>query len=247
MVLISKFFSSISKQIDSSWTDFFHQGILKCLINIESSITSPYVPLENEVLRFAKTDLNNIKVVIFGRDPYPGVLDDGKPIATGRAFEVRNYNSWDVPISNRSFTNILKSLYASKNEITQVDEIRKSIKKDEFKISPPNIWFEKIESQGVLWLNTALTCEMNGDFGSHENLWKSFSCELVKYIHQNNNGIIYVLWGEAKKLESLLQDLGVRSDKIIKSDHPSSPNQSKENSFLNRNFMSEINCIDWHV
>ncbi|MGE7094368.1 hypothetical protein ACQKII_23640 [Lysinibacillus sp. NPDC048646] len=240
----SKLYSSISR-IDSSWSDFFTPTIHKCLLDIESRIGPDYVPLTNEVLKFTQVDLNNVNVVIFGRDPYPGLVNN-TPIATGRAFEVRNYSSWTQPTKNASLRNIFKLLYMNKyQKKPAIKQMRKKISNGAFKLSPPNVWFTNMEANGVLWLNTALTCKENGDPGSHVEIWKEFSKELIKFIHKNNSQITYVLWGQSRVLRPQLKQLGVSDKKILESDHPSSTRNKQNTSFFKQNFISSIDNIKW--
>ena len=53
---------------------------------------------------------------------------------------------------------------------------------------------EDWEKQGILMINSALTCEVNKT-GSHTLLWRPFIAELLKSLSIYNNGIIYVLFG----------------------------------------------------
>ena len=155
-------------------------------------------PEKSKVLRFLETNLEEIKVVILGQDPYPQ-----KGVATGRAFEVNGLGNWyDMDkegkvIINKSLENILKGIFATEgeNEITR-KKIKKTTENDS-QILPPNKWFEAMEKKGVLFLNTAFTCKIN-ESDSHKNFWSEFTKNLIAHISKNEK-IYWLLWGSNAK------------------------------------------------
>lgn len=54
--------------IHSSWEEFFNRTE-SLLEKIESQIGDNYTPGREKVLRFAETNLDNVKVIIIGKDP----------------------------------------------------------------------------------------------------------------------------------------------------------------------------------
>lgn len=167
----SKFINSIN--IDESWKPFLNrQEVIEELFKIEQRIGSNYTPPAPLVLRFATTDLKTIKVIMIGKDPYPE-----KGIATGRSFEVNGVKDWnDKQVSRCSLRNIIKLLhktYLGYEKAKGIKEIRKDIQSGKFPIPSPDQVFSYWERQGVLFLNTAFTCEI-GKIGSHLNDWKCF-------------------------------------------------------------------------
>lgn len=77
---------------------------------------------------------------------------------------------------------------------------------------------EKWESQGVLMLNSALSCNV-GKVGSHALLWKPFIRSLLTNLSLHTNGVVYVLMGsEAQSFESYINS---KYNYIIKTRHPS--------------------------
>ena len=59
-------------------------------------------------------------------------------------------------------------------------------------------------NQGVLLLNTALTVRQS-HAGSHTKQWIEFTNQIIKYINQHSEGIIFLLWGNhAKKYKSFI-------------------------------------------
>jgi uracil-DNA glycosylase len=103
-------------------------------------------------------------------------------------------------------------------------------------------------NQGVLLLNTALTCEINR-VGSHYGIWKSFTSYLFDNINRHNSKIIFVLMG--KKAEEWIPLLS--NQLIFKVAHPMSAIYNKER-WEHKNIFNKVNtalekqgktCIDW--
>lgn len=225
--------------IHSSWSNFFNQNIIEELNKIEGLIGDDYNPTSDKVIRFARTDLDKVKVIILGQDPYPQ-----KGVPSGRSFEVQNLNSWSEKFKQTSLRNILRNIYKSyTGELKNLSDIRTEIEEGKFKILPPNEIFDYWESQGVLMLNTYLTCK-SGEPGSHRKYWDKFSKELLKYIVDTNGNITWFLWGsEAKANIDILKD-----QKMYTSNHPMMSNPSNESDFINcKCFEDSITTlnIDW--
>lgn len=111
---MSKFLKSLN--IHSSWEELLTKDNIKLLDEIEEKIGNNYYPATKNVLRFLEQDLNKIKCIIVGMDPYPSCYTDKNnnilPIATGRSFEVANLTSWQDKFKQSSLRNILKTLYS---------------------------------------------------------------------------------------------------------------------------------------
>lgn len=72
--------------------------------------------------------------------------------------------------------------------------------------------------QGVLLLNTALTCEI-GKVGSHAAIWKDFISYLIDMLNFTDSGLVFILLGaKAQELESIIGD----NHYILKASHPAS-------------------------
>ena len=225
-------------KIHESWGLFLNnESIINLLACIEKSIIGEFTPSKDLALRFLELNLNNIKMIILGQDPYPQA-----GAATGRAFEVGGLNDWCDNFKQSSLRNILKNIYASYNLCgsTSLNEIRKKITDGSFKLPPPDKIFDYWESQGVLCLNTAFTCVIDNP-GSHTDIWQPFSDKLIEFIAWNNKNIIWFLWGkEAQKKEVLSSGA-----KTYKCNHPMLAGK-REQGFLNcRCFIETKNIIDW--
>lgn len=221
----------------NSWNDFFNDEMNITLKDIFESINSKvFYPNEKDVLKFAKNDLSKIKYVLYGKDPYVGNTKDNSPIATGRCFEVNNYNDWQQSTRNCSLNNILKALYVYKyNEIKSLKEIKEIIKTNEFILQPHEL-FDNWENQGILLLNYALT--VGETAGSHFEYWHEFSKRLIKYIIDYNPNLKFILWGNDSY--NLLNPIINDETKIIKDMHPRT-----HEFYLKNNTFKKIHDINW--
>lgn len=226
-----------AEKIHQSWQSFFTPSIIKELHDIEKSIGNDFTPSHDRVLNFAKVDLNNLKVVILGQDPYPQ-----KGAATGRAFEVNGLDSWDSKFRQASLRNILKLLYKTySGELIDYPQLKKRIALNEFRILPPSEIFKHWEKQGVLLLNTYLTCK-TGVPKSHRKIWEKFSKQIIQHINDRNNTAYWFLWGN--EAQNKVKDIGISQS--VASDHPMLISPKKPASFINSNcFTLTKPIIDW--
>jgi uracil-DNA glycosylase len=228
--------------IHNSWNDFLSKEIIENIKNIENEIENiDFTPKSENILRFLKNDLQSIKIIILGQDPYP---EKGR--ATGRSFEVGDLNSWQDKFKQISLKNIIRLIHKSYKNIENYSDIKSytNIKKDivsgEFKILQPDEIFKSWENQGVLLLNKSLTCEV-GKPGSHRNLWNDFSKELISYISSKNN-IHWFLWGN----DAISNEKYIQNGTLHKSKHPMMCSEKYENDFLKSMcFIKTKNLINW--
>ena len=97
---------------------------------------------------------------------------------------------------------------------------------------------EKWESQGVLMLNSALSCNV-GKVGSHALLWKPFIRSFLTNLSLHTNGVVYVLMGfEAQSFESCINS---KYNYILKTRHPSW--YAKNNQVMPSDLWTNINSI----
>lgn len=243
--------------IHPSWEEFFkREGVKRELEKIEGVLSNvEYTPLPHQVLRFATMDIMSILVVVLGRDPYPQRLTDGRFVATGRAFEVNGATKWFDKMVNPSLKNMLKLMhktYQEREKGASIKDVRTSITDGEFGILPPDKAFAHWEEQGVLFLNTAFTCEV-GTFkqsGSHIKLWKPFFHLVLSYLVEKNLQIRYFLWGEARKQAKVLEKNGVQKEFLYGSKHPCTNGDvggyEKDGAFLNNPCFHETKGqINW--
>ena len=141
---------------------------------------------------FELTPVPQVKVVILGQDPYHGLGQ-----AHGLSFSVPD----GVP-APPSLKNIFK-------EIESDLGIRMS--------GYPNL--ENWARQGVLLLNAVLTVR-SGEAASHSKIgWTEFTDAVIKYISDNCEGVVFMLWGNFARSK---RDLIDRSrHHVLEAAHPS--------------------------
>lgn len=151
-----------------------------------------YPPSGDIFNAFHLTDLEDVKVVILGQDPYHG---DGQ--AHGLAFSVKP--GIDAP---PSLVNIYKEL---SNELgTYI---------------PNNGCLNKWAGEGVLLLNTVLTVRAHCP-ESHSNIgWEEFTDAVIRILNEQNRPIVFMLWGShAKAKMSMLNN---PNHLVLTAPHPS--------------------------
>lgn len=135
---------------------------------------------------------DTLKVVMIGQDPYPQ-----KGVATGILF------------GNKEETNMSPSLEIVKEACINFEISHNSI------IFDPTL--ESWAKQGILMVNSALTCEVN-KVGSHTMMWRPFMTKLLRNLSEINTGIIYVLFGEDAK--TLKPYINSKSNIVLEEKHP---------------------------
>lgn len=187
---------------------------LKEEIDKRYETTTVFPEKQNIFKAFFLTKLDNLKVVILGQDPYHGFGQ-----AQGLAF------STPANIKNPpSMQNILKEI--------QSDLGKKSICEDG-DLTP---WAK----QGVLLLNTILTVE-EAKPKSHHNLgWEVFTDNIIKYISDNCEDTIFILWGSPAISKTKLIDR--KKHHILTAPHPS-PLSSYRGFFSCKHFSQTNNIL----
>lgn len=174
---------------------------------------------------FTYCQLQQLKVVVLGQDPYHGLGQ-----AHGLAFS--------VPFG----VNHPPSL---KNIIVEWSR--------DLDLSYPfsgNL--EPWAAQGVLLLNTALSVGMSKP-GSHLKDWRSFTETLISGISSKKDFVVFVLWGGfAQKFE---KHINTDKHLVLKAGHPSPLSANKGHWFGNKHFSKinevleskKIQPIDWSL
>ena len=194
---------------DEMKKDYFKE--LGFFIKSEYKNKTIFPPYENifDALRY--TDYDEIKVVILGQDPYHGLGE-----ANGLCFSV--HENVQMPPSLR---NIFKEL---ENDLGIVRE-----KKD----------LSDWAKQGVLLLNAIMTVEKDKPLSHKDRGWETFTDNIIKYLNDREQPIIFVLWGGfARSKKNLITN---KKHYIIESAHPS-PLSAYRGFFGSKPF-SQINNI----
>lgn len=232
----------IPENYHPSWDNFLTLELRRELERIETEIGTDYTPSAEKVLRFMQLDLQNRKVVILGQDPY-------KPerVANGRSFQPDTLEKWTQPFRQVSLKNIVRLLYRGYNHIEAYSDIpsykviSQKINTGEFPIKPPKEWFDSLEQQGVLFLNTYLTCKINVS-NSHKAIWEPFSKKLLAYISENKQDLNWFLWGS----EAISNKPYIHYGKLYESRHPMMCAENYADDFLKCPCFQETeNLIHW--
>jgi uracil-DNA glycosylase len=219
--------------------------------DIENRIGADYTPDTINVLRFLKMDLMKVKCVWLGQDPYKSEvnLKDGKvlKVAIGRSFQPSNLTSWFQPFKQVSLKNIIRLIYTAYNPASTYMDIKSykvvtaDITEGKFPILEPREWFDSLTNQGVMFLNTYLTCKI-GESNSHKDLWYDFSKEVIKYMSAKNTDIIWFLWGK----EAISNKEFINKGIIYESRHPMMCSNKYEDDFLKSAcFEKTKHIINW--
>ena len=188
--------------------------------------THQIFPPANEVFNaFHLTPLKDVKVVIFGQDPY-----HGENQAHGLCFSVKP--NVDIP---PSLVNIYKELH---------DDLGCAI--------PSHGYLEKWAKQGVLLLNTVLTVRAHMA-NSHRGIgWEEFTDAAIKVLNAQDRPIVFILWGRPAQMKKVM--LNNPKHLILEAPHPSplsayrgffgSKPFSQANDFLVSN---GLEAIDWQI
>ena len=135
-----------------------------------------YPPREKVFQALKTTNLEEVKVVILGQDPYHG---PGQ--AQGLSFSVSD----DIP-APPSLQNILKEL---------AEDVGIKLSHD---LTP---WAE----QGVLLLNACLTVPAGQANGHAGLIWEEFTDAVIRLVSQEEEHVVFILWGAyARKKKSLI-------------------------------------------
>lgn len=158
------------------WLRVLDMGEISKVLNILKK-TNPdkLCPEYSNIFKaFELCKYGDCKVIFLGQDPYPQ-----KDIATGILF------------GNKLGTRELSpSLKVIKEGCINYEIPHNPIEFD--------ITLESWARQGILMINSALTCEV-GKVGSHVNLWRPFISSLLKNLSSKETGLIYVLFGSQAK------------------------------------------------
>jgi uracil-DNA glycosylase len=155
-------------------------------------------PLKHVFSAFQNCPINDLKIVIVGQDPYPQL-----GIADGMAFSCSLLGKPQPSLRN-IFEAIEHTVYQEWPTYQDPDLTR---------------WAK----QGVLLLNTALTCEV-GKIDSHASLWHDFTMYVLDMLNLTNSGLIFILLGKkAQELEPLIG----QNHYILKASHPASAAYTK--------------------
>lgn len=159
-----EYFGDWTKVIDKDETI----KIMRWLKTIDLSTLCP-AP-KNIFKAFKLCSYSDCRCIWMGQDPFPQ-----KGVAQGLLFA----NSKDTPEDK-----ISPSLQVIKEAILGEDWTNKLFDNT----------MESIAKQGVLLINSSLTCKVN-NVGIHANIWHEFTKRFIYNLSMNNPGIVWLLFG----------------------------------------------------
>ena len=165
---------------------------------------------------FHLTPLKDVKVVIFGQDPYHNVGQ-----AHGLCFSVKP--GIEIP---PSLVNIYKELQ---------DDLGCYV--------PNNGYLVKWATQGVLLLNTVLTVRAH-QANSHRGIgWEEFTDAAIRILNAQDRPIVFISWGRPAQMKKSM--LNNPKHLILEAPHPS-PLSSYRGFFGSRPFSKTNNFLQQH-
>lgn len=182
----------------NTWYDFLKEELesdeFKALIrNVKNEYNNKIIyPKYKDIFKaFKLCNIDDVKVVIIGQDPYHGENE-----ATGLAFSVED--NIKTPPS-------LRNIFIELN--------------DDLKINKTNNSLDNWAKQGVFLINSVLTVEKDKP-GAHKFLnWERFTDYVIKVISDKKENIVFILLGNYARSKKPLID--EKKHLIIETTHPS--------------------------
>lgn len=189
------------KMKDEKLCDYVDKMLSKCLAESDDSLMMHPQP-ELVFNAFNLTDFKNLKVVILGQDPYFNhEMCNSKKVSQAMGL------SFSVPVGI-SIPSSLKNVYANLQ------------KHGHLMSEPANGNLEFWAHQGVLMLNTSLTViDGSENKNCHQYIWNKFTDYVIKYISDNCDNVMFLIWGKDAFEKMSLVDLDKHDASI--SSHPS--------------------------
>ncbi|WP_339718943.1 uracil-DNA glycosylase [uncultured Paraglaciecola sp.] len=172
-----------------------------------------YPPKQDVFNAFNLTELDKVKVVILGQDPYHGPNQ-----AHGLCFSV-------LPKIKTppSLVNMYKELAADIPGFT----------------IPQHGYLKSWAEQGVLLLNTVLTVEQ-AQAHSHAKIgWEQFTDTVIHQLNEHCNGLVFLLWGNHAQKKGVAID--TQKHHVLTAPHPSP--LSAHRGFFGCKHFSETNTL----
>lgn len=207
--------------IHQSWQPFFDDN-KQLLDDITSQIDlDNVVPSKDNIYKIFRYDMNKIKVVFLGMDPYPNPNN-----AMGLAFSV--YRNVSIPGSLKNIYKELQNEFPERNYVFTHGDLTRWIKEE-----------------GIFLYNCALTT-IPWKSGSHLQLWKPFSDNLIKYLSNNPNIVFILLGNNAIQKKEFIK----HQKNIVSATHPSP--LSAHNGFFGSDIFKKVEAIigksiDWSI
>jgi uracil-DNA glycosylase len=188
-----KISSEWKKSLENEFKEAYFHDLVEFLKTEKSSKQVVYPPGPLIFNAFNLTDLDQVKVVIIGQDPYHGPNQ-----AHGLSFSVQK----GIP-APPSLMNIYK-------------EIQNDLGITNLKTKGDLTYWAK---QGILLLNATLTVRANQP-NSHAGIgWQRFTDKVIQVLNEQCEHLVFMLWGNFAKEKGMHID--TKKHLILKAAHPS--------------------------
>jgi uracil-DNA glycosylase len=205
----------------SGWADKLKMFILSQefldILNVlykDAANGKRFTPVLKDIFKaFEECSYDKLKVIMIGQDPYPqhGVAD-------GISFSC-SYTGKEQPALQYILQEIEDTVYDG-------DYYR-------------DVDLKRWSNQGVLMLNTGLTCEID-TVGSHTELWKPFITHLFEMLTDYNSGLVYVFLGnKAKELHTRIPNNNYK----FFSTHPTAAAYRTNKKWNSGNLFNQVNVV----
>lgn len=163
----------INHNIDKSWYELFlrHSYKLSKLLREldDISLKQTIYPPHNLIFKVFEQNINEIKIILLGQDPY-----------------IKEYQAMGLSFSVPENVQIPPSLY------NIFKEIKQEFPERNYNFTHGDL--SKWQSKGIFLLNSSLTVEL-GKSNSHQSKWIWFSDEVIKYINEKRDNVVFLLLG----------------------------------------------------
>lgn len=188
-----KIASEWKKSLENEFKEPYFHDLVEFLKDEKSSKQVVYPPGPLIFNAFNLTDLDQVKVVIIGQDPYHGPNQ-----AHGLSFSVQ------------------KGILAPPSLMNIYKEIQNDLGITNLKTKGDLTYWAK---QGVLLLNATLTVRANQP-NSHAGIgWQRFTDKVIQLLNDQCEHLVFILWGNFAKEKGLHID--GKKHLILKAAHPS--------------------------
>ena len=165
---------------------------LEKFLTDEYASQTVYPPLNEVFTAFSLTSFDDVRVLVFGQDPYHGPGE-----AHGLSFSVKP--GIKVPPS-------LRNMY-------------KELGTDLGCTKPNNGYLVPWAQQGVMMLNAVLTVRHKSPNSHQKHGWEKFTDAVIKAISAREEPVVFILWGGKAKKKLKLVDADRHT--VITGAHPS--------------------------
>jgi uracil-DNA glycosylase len=190
---------NISIMVHKSWQDFFskYKSDLENIFEYINKFDKTLIyPSEDKIFRVFEMDVNDIRIVLLGQDPY-----HNKGQANGLSFSVEK--GIKIPPSLQNIYKELKYEFPDRNYTFEHGDLSE--------------WFVR---EKIFLLNASLTV-MDSKPSCFMKQWRIFTDNVIKFIDNNNSKCIFLLLGNfaKSKMKYLRDDTYIK--RVVYATHPS--------------------------